>query len=428
MSTETATPGGTVTTAPVLPASSSANTGAEPGASGAEGEAAKKKGPNPIVVIGVLAVLAVAGVLYYLYTQTYEETDDAQIEGHMDPVASRLDGSILTVHVDDNDTVKVGDPLIDLDPADNRVALEQAQAQYDQALASVSAAHPNLPITRTSNSTDISTQKAEVANAEAALAAAQHDLDSDKAKLAQAQANDRKAQGDYARYKTLFDKKEVSAADFDQYQSAAAAQSAATEAAQDEVDAAQKVIAQREAQLHEQQSKLDQSQRNGPLQLQIREADIKGDQANAEASKAALDQAQLNLVYTKIVAPVSGVVTQRSAEVGARITTGQQLMMIVEIDHLWVTANFKETQLARMHPGQKVRIHVDALKEDFDGTVESMPAATGSITSVLPPENATGNYVKVVQRLPVRIRFNGNQKDLNKLRPGMSVEPKVLLN
>ncbi len=163
------------------------------------------------------------------------------------------------------------------------------------------------------------------------------------------------------------------------------------------------------------------------MQLQIREADIKGDQASAEASKAALDQAQLNLTYTQIKAPVDGVITQRSAEIGARVSTGQQLMMIVEINRLWVTANFKETQLARMHPGEKVRIYVDALKQEFDGTVESMPAATGSVTSVLPPENATGNYVKVVQRLPVRIRFNPGQRGLDKLRPGMSVEPKVHL-
>ena len=164
------------------------------------------------------------------------------------------------------------------------------------------------------------------------------------------------------------------------------------------------------------------------MQVAIREADIKSQQANAEAAQAALEQSRLNLGYTRIDAPVSGVITQRSAEVGARISKGQQLFMIVQTSDLWVTANFKETQLARIHPGQHVRIHVDALHDDFDGTVESMPAVTGSRTSVLPPENATGNYVKVIQRLPVRIRFNAGQKDLDKLRPGMSVEPKVRLD
>jgi membrane fusion protein (multidrug efflux system) len=187
-------------------------------------------------------------------------------------------------------------------------------------------------------------------------------------------------------------------------------------------------VEQRRAQLAQEQSKLQQTQSSAPLQVAIREADIKSQQANAEAAQAALEQSRLNLGYTRIDAPVSGVITQRSAEVGARISKGQQLFMIVQTSDLWVTANFKETQLARIHPGQHVRIHVDALRDDFEGTVESMPAVTGSRTSVLPPENATGNYVKVIQRLPVRIRFNAGQKDLDKLRPGMSVEPKVRLD
>jgi len=411
--------GGTVATAPVLSASAPVETPEAP---------VKKKGINRVLVIGVLAVLAVAGFLYYLYSNTYETTDDAQVEGHMDPIAPRVDGTIIAVHVDDNDVVKAGDPLVELDPADSRVALAQAQAQYDQALATLGTARPNLPITRTSNSTDVTSSRAEVADAEAALAAAQHDLDSDLAKLQQAQANATRAQADFARYQALYDKKEVSTADYDQYKATAAAQAALVAASQADVASARKIIDQRQAQLAQQQSRLHQSEQNGPLQLQIREADIKGDQASADAAKAALDQAQLNFNYTRITAPVNGVITQRSAEIGARVSTGQQLMMIVEIDHLWVTADFKETQLARMHPGQKVHIHVDALKQDFDGTIESMPAATGSITSVLPPENATGNYVKVVQRLPVRIRFNPNQAGLDKLRPGMSVEPHVYLN
>jgi membrane fusion protein, multidrug efflux system len=388
----------------------------------------KKRRLNPIVVIGVVVVLAIAGVLYYLYTQTYQDTDDAQVDGHLNPIASRVDGTVIAVHVDDNYTVKAGDPLVDLDPADTKISLAQQQAQYDQATAQLNAAHPNVPITRTSNATDVSSQQAEVANAEAALAAAQHDLDSDIAKLKQAQATSDRNQADFARYQTLYDKKEVSKADYDQYRATAEAQQAAVAASEAEVSSARKTIDQRSAQLLSQQAKLRQSQQNGPLQLRIREADIQTSQANAEATGAQLDQAKLNLTYTHITAPVGGVVTQRSAEIGARVATGQQLMMIVQISDLWVTANFKETQLARMHPGQKVHIHVDALKDDFEGVVESMPAATGSATSVLPPENATGNFVKVVQRLPVRIRFNKGQRDLEKLRPGMSVEPKVELD
>jgi membrane fusion protein, multidrug efflux system len=388
----------------------------------------KKRRVHPIILIGVVAVLAIAGVLYYLYTQTYQDTDDAQVDGHLNPIASRVDGTVTAVYVEDNSMVKAGDPLVDLDPADSKIALAQAQAQYDQAMAQLSASHPNVPITRTSNATDVSSQQAEVANADAALAAAQHDLDSDLAKLKQAQATSDRNQADFSRYQVLYDKKEVSTADYDQYRAIAQAQQAAVASSEAEVSSARKTIDQRRAQLLSQQAKLRQAQQNGPLQLQIREADIKTSQANAEVTRAQLDQAKLNLSYTHITAPISGVVTQRSAEMGARVATGQQLMMIVQIDDLWVTANFKETQLARMRPGQKVHIHVDALRDDFDGVVESMPAATGSATSVLPPENATGNYVKVVQRLPVRIRFNKGQRDLDKLRPGMSVEPKVELN
>jgi membrane fusion protein, multidrug efflux system len=414
---------GTVATAavPAAPAASDAVNTSAP----AE---VKKRRVNPIVLIGVIVLLVVAGIVYYLYTQTYQDTDDAQVDGHINPIASRVDGTVIAVHVDDNYTVKAGDPLVDLDPADSKVSLLQAQAQYDQAAAQLSASHPNVPIIRTSNATDVSSQQAEVANADAALAAAEHDLDSDLAKLKQAQATSDRNQADYARYQILYDKKEVSKADYDQYRATAEAQQAAVASSEAEVSSARKTIDQRRAQLLSQQAKLHQTQQNGPLQLQIREADLKTSQANAEAIRAQLDQAKLNLTYTHVTAPISGVVTQRGAEIGARVATGQQLMMIVQIDDLWVTANFKETQLARMHPGQKVRIHVDALKDEFDGVVESMPAATGSTTSVLPPENATGNYVKVVQRLPVRIRFNKGQRDLEKLRPGMSVEPKVELD
>jgi membrane fusion protein (multidrug efflux system) len=194
------------------------------------------------------------------------------------------------------------------------------------------------------------------------------------------------------------------------------------------IASAQRTVDLRMSQLADQGSRLEQSQKSAPLQVAIREADIKGQQANEEVTRASLEKSKLNLAYCRIYAPIGGVITQRSAEVGARISPGQQLFMIVQTDDLWVTANFKETQLARMRPGQPVRIHVDALSKTFDGTVESMPAVTGARTSVLPPENATGNYVKVIQRLPVRIRFNAGQKDLNKLRPGMSVEPEVRLD
>lgn len=389
--------------------------------------APRRRIPPAIPVIAVVLALAI-GIGWYLYTRGFEETDDAQVDGHLNPISARVDGTIKAVYVDDNQSVEAGKPLVDLDPRDYQVALDQAQAQYDQAVAQVGAAHPNLPITQISNRTDVASQQAEVVNAEAGLAAAHHDLDTATARLRESQAVLERNQADFHRYEILYEKKEVARADYDQYKATAAAQAQTVAANHAAVASAQKTVEQRQAVLLEQHSKLGQLQSSAPLQVAIREANIKGQQANAESAQAALEQARLNLGYGKIAAPVSGVVTQRSAEVGARVSAGQQLLMIVQTSDLWVTANFKETQLAHMHPGQRVRMAVDALHEDFEGTLESMPAVTGSRTSVLPPENATGNYVKVIQRMPVRIRFNPNQKDLDKLRPGMSVEPKVYLN
>jgi membrane fusion protein (multidrug efflux system) len=380
---------------------------------------------NPVILVSVLIVLIAVSVGWYFYAQRFEETDDAQVDGHINPISSRIDGTIKAVHVDDNQTVQAGTLLIELDPQDYQVAFDQAKAQADEATAQLGASHPNLPITQIANRTDLASQRAEVTSAEAALAAAHHDLKTAEAKLKESQAVNERNQADFFRYKTLYEKNEVSRADYDQYSSTATAQVQTVAANQASVESAQKMIEQRQAQLDQQRSKYQQTESSAPLQVAIREADIKSQRANTEAAQSSLEKTRLDLFYGRITAPVFGVITQRSAEIGARISAGQQLMMIVQIDDLWVTANFKETQLSRMHPGQKVGIAVDALHKTFDGTVESMPAVTGSRASVLPPENATGNYVKVIQRLPVRIRFNPNQKGLDKLRPGMSVEPRV---
>jgi membrane fusion protein, multidrug efflux system len=381
------------------------------------------RGLMAVVLLALLAVI----VGWYIHSQGIEDTDDAQVDGHLIPIASRIDGTIQAVHVDDNQTVKAGDLLVELDPRDYKVAADQAKAQLDQATAQLSAADPNLPITRISNASDLASGEAQVAGAQAAVDSAHNDLAVAVAHLKESQAVNERAQADFQRYQTLFDKNEVARADYDQRKSTANAQAQTVAANQASVSSAEKTVDQRLAQLDDLKSKLQQTRSSAPLRLAIREADIKSQRASADASKAALEKATLNLQYGRLVAPVGGVITQRSAEIDARVSQGQQLLMIVQTDDLWVTANFKETQLARMHPGQRARIYVDALEKEFDGTVESMPAVTGSRTSVLPPENATGNYVKVIQRMPVRLRFNAGQKDLEKLRPGMSVEPKVYL-
>ena len=386
---------------------------------------AKKK--RRLIIIGiVVSTLLLVALLFYLHSLHYEETDDAQVDTHLAPIASRVDGTVRAVYVEDNTYVKAGQPLVDLDPADSEVALQQAQAKYDQALAQEQAQNPNVPLTQISNSTNISTQQDEVVNAKAGLASAEHDYDNASATLRQAEANSAKSQADFARYKALYDQREVSRSDYDNYAATAAVQAAAVEGDRAALASAGKTVEQRKAQMVEQESKLTQNQHNAPHQLAIQEANLHSQIANVDSLKANLLQAQLNLKYCHITAPVSGYTTQRSAEIGSRISVGQQLLMIAQTD-LWVTANFKETQLAHMRVGQKVVIRVDALKSDFNGTIESMPTITGSRASVLPPENATGNYVKVVQRLPTRMRFDQGQSGLDQLRAGMSVEPKVHL-
>ena len=387
----------------------------------------KPRRVNRGIVAAVLVILIAAAAGWYFYAQGSEDTDDAQVDGHLVPIASRVDGTIQAVHVDDNQVVKAGDLLVELDPRDYEVAADQAKAQYEQATAQRNAADPNLPMTRITNEGDLASEAAQIAGAEAALASARLDLAGATARLKESQAVNDRAQADFRRYQTLFDENIVSRADYDQRKSTATAQVQTIAANQAAVSAAEKTVDQRLAQLDDLKSKLKQTQGSAPLRVAMREADIESQRANADSAKAAFEKASLNLKYGRLVAPVAGVVAQRSAEPNARVSSGQQLLMIVQTDDLWVTANFKETQLARMRPGQRAKIYVDALRKDFDGTVESMPAVTGSRTSVLPPENATGNYVKVIQRMPVRLRFNNGQKDLDKLRPGMSVEPKVYL-
>jgi membrane fusion protein (multidrug efflux system) len=382
-----------------------------------------------VLGIALIAVIAVAaGIGWFLYSGTYESTDDAQVDAHLNPVAGRVQGTIATVYVEDNQVVQAGEPLVDLDPNDETVTLAQAQANYDQAVAQLEAQNPNVPITQATNASDIASQQAEVKSAEASVSAAKSDYESAIAKLRQAEATNQKSQSDLVRYKQLLDKQEIANSDYDQYLSTAQSQQAAVNAAAASADSYKKVIQQREAQLVQQRAKYQQTAANAPRQVEIKHANVASNAAAVESAKAQLDQAKLNLAYCHVVAPVAGIVMQRDAEKGQRIAAGAQLLMVAQVDSPWVTANFKETQLRKMHPGQRVSVKVDALDRSFNGTVESIAASTGDRASVLPAENATGNYVKVVQRLPVRIRLLPNQDDLDKVRPGMSVEPTVHFN
>lgn len=374
-----------------------------------------------IIIVGV----AIGGWFFYQYLQTYESTDDAQIDGHLNPISARVAGTVIGVYVQENQSVVVGQTLVDLDPKDYRVDLERAQAAYQQAQAQIAAENPNIPITATTSQTTVDTARAEVANAEAAVAGAERDREAELGRLAQSEANNANAQSEVARYKKLADKDEVSAEQYDQKLMSARSAAAAVTSEQAAVAAAQKEIDQRRATLAQAQARLNQAIHNAPQQVAIQRATVQSRVAAASTAKAALDQAALALQYTKILAPIAGVVGRKAVEVGQRVMPGQELLAIVPLNDIWVTANFKETQLRNMHPGQSVRIHVDAFNTDYDGYVDSLPPASGEKYSIIPPENASGNFVKVVQRLPVRIRFKPGQDPQHRLRPGMSVEPKV---
>jgi membrane fusion protein, multidrug efflux system len=386
------------------------------------------KKPHPlrkILLIILVLVVVAAGIAYWLYSRQFEDTDDAQVDGHINAITARVSGTITGVYVEENQFVKAGQVLADLDPRDSQVALAVAQSQLAQAQAQSQAQRPNVPVTETNTRTAIATAAGDVTNAEAAVAAADHNYEAALAKVSESEANSAKAQADVERYRPLAEKDEVPREQFDQVVANAKALTATVAANQATAKAAAREADQARAQLSQAHQRAEEASQNAPQQVEMQKANVAVRQAAIQTARAQLDQARLNLSYLKIQSPVNGIVAKRSAEVGQHVEPGQQVVLITQIDDLWVTANFKETQLRRMSPGQSVRLHVDALKADFDGYVESLPAASGAITSLLPPENATGNFVKVVQRLPVRIRFKPNQNGLDRLRPGMSVEPKV---
>ena len=378
-----------------------------------------------IIFLLVLAIIVAAGAAWWIHSEAYETTDDAQVNAHLSAISSRVAGTVTAVYVEENQFVQVGQPIADLDPRDYQNALDEAQSQLLQAEAQVQAINPNVPITETSNRASVSSTEADLATAEAALAAVERDYEAAQADLRQAEANSAKAQSDVARYQPLVAKDEVPREQYDQVVATAKAQAALVDSRRASAAAARKTVDQRTAMLNQTKVHLAEVRDNAPLQLAIRRADIVTRQASVKTFETQVARAKLDLSYTKITTPVSGIVSRRTVEVGQHVNAGQQMVQIAQISDMWVTANFKETQLRRMRTGQHVTIHVDAFNEDLNGHVDSLPASTGAITSLLPPENATGNYVKVIQRMPVRIRFEPHQPALARLRPGMSVDPTV---
>ena len=368
-----------------------------------------------------------AATAWALYSQGYESTDDAQVDGHLNVVSARISGTTAAVYVSENQAVEAGQPLVDLDPSEQKVAYAQAKAQYDQAVAQLKAQRPSVGITQAENSAAAVTGDAQVLQAKAAFAAASQDLASAQAKLSEAEAIRARDDAELERYEQLFQSGTISRQDYERSVAAARSSDANVDAAKASVASSEKVVVQRKAEIQAQAARREQTARTAPRQLSIKEADLANAEANVEAASAQLKRAELNLSFCHVVSPVHGIVTQRSAEIGNRVSEAQPLMMVVATRDTWITANFKETQLAKMYAGQRTKVHIDALKKDLEGTVESIPAITGARSSVLPPENATGNYIKVVQRMPVRIRLDANQESVERLRPGMSVEATVWL-
>ena len=387
-------------------------------------EAPRSRRRGILIAAAVVVVLIALGVWWH--STFSEDTDDAQVNGHLIQISSRIQGQVIKVDVEENQLVKAGDPIAELDPRDYQVAVENAEAALATAKANAIAARVNVPIITINTGSNLSAAGADVSGARATVEQAEQQLSAARSNVVQAEANNTKAQADLARYKPLVEKDVISKQQFDAATAAADAAQASVASAQATMQAAQdavRVAHEREAQS---QSQLKYAE-TAPQQIAAQDARAKAADAQVQQAQAQLDQAKLNLSYTRIIAPEAGIITRKSVEINQNVSSGQNLLTLVSLEGLWITANFKETQLRHMDQGQKVAIHVDSTGKDYSGKVTQIGGATGSVLSLFPPENATGNYVKVVQRIPVRIDFTNLAKEdpHQELRPGLSVEPKV---
>jgi membrane fusion protein (multidrug efflux system) len=407
------------------------------------GEPPKKGLANPkvrrLLLIGGVVLIAILVGLFLFY-HNRESTDDAQVDGHITPIASKIYGRVAQVLVNDNQPVKAGQVLVKIDPRDYQASLDQAKAQLALAESDARSAGVDVPRTRENVASGTSSADAQLAGATADLASAQATYDQSRTSdLAYAQANIDKsranaelAQADLARYKPLLDKGEISKQQYDAAKANADATASALKADEQKLEQAQRSVDIAKAQLNAAAARVDQakagvaSARADTKQVSMRASDAQGKIAKVQEAQAMLQAAELNLSYTDIVAPVDGVVTHKQVEPGQIVQQGQGLLVIVPLQDVWVTANFKETQLRKMKAGQKAYVHVDTYGKTFPGHVDSIAGATGAVLSLLPPENATGNYVKVVQRIPVKIVLDPIPPDQAVLRPGMNVDATVV--
>jgi membrane fusion protein (multidrug efflux system) len=393
-----------------------------------------------IFILIVVPVLISGGYMFWLHLSKFESTDDAQVDGQVYAISSRISGHVIDVKVDDEQEVKAGDILVVLDPKDYEVAVAKARADLADAVATYSSSRNDVPITSTNTQSTLTTANSARLDASAGVSGSERQLGAARARLGTAQANVRVAQANFTkaaqdveRYKQLVSKDEISKQQYDQAVAAMDAARATLDAQNATVNEATQNISVSEKNVEQAQTRVEQANAQiqaaltGPQQVKVTEAKAQSAAAKVDQQRAMLDQAELNLKYTTIVAPIDGVVGKKNVAIGQNTAPGQELMAIVPLDNLWITANFKETQLQKMRVGQTVKIKADAYDREYTGKIQRLAGASGARFSLLPPENATGNYVKVVQRIPVRIALDPGQNSDHLLRQGMSVTPTVQL-
>jgi membrane fusion protein (multidrug efflux system) len=409
-----------------------------------------------LVLLGVVGLVAAAyGVRLWRYWDGHVSTDDAFVEAHVSPVSSRVRGTVLEVLVRDNQEVAVGAPLVRLDPRDLEVKLHQARAALQTAQGRLRMAAAGVPMTDQSTRSQVALAEATTAKATLGIDSAQRILEERRSRLAARRAAVQGAQADVdarhadferarldrERMQQLYDRTLVARQELDHADSAFRTAAAMLEAARQRLDGARAEVTQAEAEISSQEVALAQSRRQREEaeaslanarsrrgEVTIRSAEAASAEAQMAEARAAVREAELNVEYTTITAPVAGRVTRRTVEVGQVVQPGQPLLAVVDVATVWVVANYKETQLTRVRPGQRAWVSVDTHPGlVLQARVDSIQSGTGSRFSLLPPENASGNFVKVVQRIPVKLVLEPGQSAQALLVPGMSVVPVIEL-
>jgi len=396
------------------------------------------KNLNIFAKSAIVAVVVFLGIAWYVFSGQVE-TDDAQVDCHITAMAPQVPGYVIQLFINDNTEVKEGDLLVQIDPRPYEAAVDQAKASLDVAEALANSAKLQIGLTRETTTSSTSGAAAQKESDSAGYTSSEVQLDQSatanlqvaEANVAAKRATNDRAQSDLARYTPLLATGDVSKYQFDAVDAAARVARSELQAAEQQLTAAQQSVDIARANAKSAQARMLRSQaefletKAREEQVPITVADYKSALASVERARAALQQAELNLGYTRIIAPISGQITQKVVDLGQYVSEGQLLFTIVPLNQVYITANFKETQMANVRPGQKVRIHVDTYSDDFEGVVDSIAGAAGSRQALLPPQNATGNFIKVVQRIPVKILVKPNKNPNLVLRPGMNVEATI---